>query len=84
MAPREGFLYGVAPSSECPNGTRGRVAVFEMFEMDNDLERCILKNPTEYEVAKIVRGKGMLTMQEDAIIKSAQRIVPFEEINSLA
>lgn len=84
MAPHEGFLYGVAPSSECPNGTRGRVAVFEMFEMDQDLERCILKNPTEYEVAKIVRGRGMLTMQEDAIIKSAQRIVPFEEINSLA
>jgi hypothetical protein len=32
---------------------------------------------------KAARAKGMLTMKEDAIIKAFQRIIPFEEINTL-
>ena len=82
--PLSGNLYEIAPSKECVSGTRGRCAVFEMFEMDKDIERIISKNPTDIEIEKIVRGKGMFTMQEDAIKKCAKRIVPFEEVNMLA
>ncbi len=82
--PTSGNLYSRAPSADCPTGTRGRIAVFEMFEMDKDLERIITKNATELEISKLVREKGMYTMQEDAIMKSAQRLLPFEEINMLA
>ena len=78
-----GNLYGLAQTPECPNGTRGRMAVFEMFEMDKDLEQVILKEPTDVAVEKVVRAKGMLTLQEDALIKCAQRLVPFEEVNTL-
>ena len=82
-APTSGNLYELMTSAECPNGTRGRLAVFEMFEMDKDIEQTILKSPTELDVSKVVRGKGMLKMQEDAIVKCSQRLIPFEEVNSL-
>ncbi len=76
-------IYRVAPSPECPNGTRGRIAVMEVFEMDKDLESAILKGANELEISKIVRQKGMITMKEDAIVKSMNKIIPFEEVNML-
>jgi len=62
---------------------RGRVAVMEVLEMDKQMEQIILKNPTEQEIWKYARSKGMLTMKDDAILKVFQRVIPFEEYNSL-
>jgi type IV pilus assembly protein PilB len=73
----------VKPTPECPKGTRGRMAVFEMFNMSKEIEQAILKSPTETEIMKIARSKGMITMKEDAMIKAFQKIVPFEEVNKL-
>ncbi len=76
-------VYKTGVTSDCPNGTRGRIAVMEVMEMDKDLEAVILKNPTDLEIGKVARAKGMLTMKEDAIIKSMHQVVPFEEVNML-
>lgn len=76
-------VYRIKPTPECPKGTRGRMGVFEMFAMDKDIEQAILKNPTETEILRIARAKGMLTMKEAAIIKAFERVIPFEEVNKL-
>jgi type IV pilus assembly protein PilB len=76
-------VYEIEPTPECLNGTSGRVAVIEVLEMDKNIESVILKNPVEAELYKVARAKGMLSMKEDAILKAFQRIVPFEEINTL-
>jgi hypothetical protein len=31
----------------------------------------------------VARSKGMLTMKEDAILKAFDKMIPFEEVNSL-
>ena len=76
-------FFRASPSPMCPNGTRGRMAVMEVLEMDKDIETILLKNATEVEISKIARSKGMLSMKEDAIIKASHRQIPFEEILSL-
>lgn len=76
-------VYGIAPTADCPNGVRGRRAVMEVLEIDKDIESIILKNPTEPEITKAARQKGMLTMKEDAILKAMKREIPFEEVNAL-
>lgn len=81
--PLHGKLYGKSPTSDCPKGTRGRIAVFEVFQMDNDLEEVLLKRPSEVDIKKIVSKQGMLTMKEDAILKCMAQIVPFEDVNKL-
>ncbi|MEQ1500366.1 MAG: GspE/PulE family protein, partial [Parcubacteria group bacterium] len=75
-------VYKAGETAECPNGTRGRVAVIEVMEMDKDIEAAVLRNATELEIAKISRSKGMLTMKEDAIIKAMHQVIPFEEVNT--
>lgn len=76
-------VYRIKPTSDCPKGTRGRMAIFEMFRMDKDIERLVLKNATELEIQKLLRSKGMLSMKEEAIIKAFEKKIPFEEINKL-
>ncbi len=73
-------LYESQPTSDCPSGTRGRVAVFEMFAVDKDMQEVILKTPNEIDIYNIARKKGMLLMREDAILKSAKGIVPLQEV----
>lgn len=81
--PSSGFVYEKSPSATCPNGTRGRIAVFEAFKMDNDVENLILTNPIESAIFKSLRKKGMMTMREDAIVKTMNKIIPFEEVVNL-
>lgn len=73
-------MIQTVPSKTCPSGTRGRVAVFEMFAVDKDIEKIILENPTELAIQKMIREKGMLSMREDAIIKSLRGEIPMQEI----
>jgi type IV pilus assembly protein PilB len=76
-------MYEIEPTPEYPTGISGRQAVMEVFEMDKEVEEVILRDPTEPELYSVARAKGMLTMKEDAIIKALNRIIPFEEINTL-
>jgi type IV pilus assembly protein PilB len=76
-------VYKIKPTTECPNGTKGREAVFEMFAMTKEIESIILKNPVESEIYKVARSQGLITIKEDAIRKAMQKIIPFEEVNEL-
>ena len=82
IVPTDHFLK-IKPTSQCPNGTKGREAVFEMFKMTPEIENIILEDPVESEIYKIARKQGLITMKEDAIRKAAQKIIPFEEVNEL-
>ncbi|MDB5238924.1 MAG: ral secretion pathway protein [Candidatus Parcubacteria bacterium] len=76
-------LYRIKPTPSAPKGTRGRMAVFEMFAMDKEVEEAVLRSATETEVSRLLRQKGMITIKEDAIIKAFQKIIPLEEVNKL-
>lgn len=78
-----GEVLRLKPTTDCPTGTRGREAVYEMFKMDRDIEKIILENPVDSAIYDVVRSKGMITMKEDAIMKTLRREIPFEEVNKL-
>ena len=68
---------------DCPKGTRGRTAVFEILQMDKELEQVILKSPTEAEIMRVARKQNMFTMKEDAMLKAFKHEVPWEEVSKL-
>jgi type IV pilus assembly protein PilB len=76
-------LYEAAPSADCPNGTRGRLGVFEILKMSKPLEHAVLTNPVEENIYGIARKEGLVTMREDAIMKALSGQIPFEEVNTL-
>ncbi|MEK7662088.1 MAG: GspE/PulE family protein [Patescibacteria group bacterium] len=76
-------VYEAKPTPACPSGLRGRMAVYEMMKIDGDIEKIILSSPTEAALWKSARAKGMITMREDAIVKSSEGLIPFQEVNTL-
>ena len=44
------------------------------------MQNIILKNPQEQEIYKTARKQGMITIKEDAIIKSIKGDIPLQEI----
>lgn len=73
-------MIKTVPSKTCPSGTRGRMAVFEMFEVDKEIESVILKSPTELDLYNATRAKGMLSMKEDALVKAINGGIPITEV----
>jgi len=74
-------VYEAVPSPECPGGTRGRVGVYELLPIDKELEQAILEKPSEDEIFKISRSKGLLTLKEDALLKCFQGLIAFQTVN---
>lgn len=64
---------------ECHNGYLGRVAVMELFEITDEVEKLILKSPAEAELREMALKAGMVTMAQDAVIKILKRITTIEE-----
>ncbi len=73
-------MYDTVPSPECPSGTRGRIAIFEMFKVGKEMQSVILKNPVDSEIYKVARNDGMLMMREDAMLKALDGIIPYKEV----
>jgi type IV pilus assembly protein PilB len=76
-------VYHAVSTPTCSSGTKGRMAVFEMLEMNKELEQFILKNPAESDIYNFARAQGMLTMKDDALVKAFKGLIPFEEIDNL-
>jgi len=76
-------VYRAKRSATCPGGTKGRIGVFEVMEMNKEIEKVLLENPAESEVYRIAREHGLTTMKDDALLKAFQGIVPFEEVSKL-
>ena len=76
-------FYEALPSNVSLTGTKGRMPILEVLEVDDDIQNAILGRKNEDEIFKIAREKGMLTMRQDAMLKSMDSKIPFVEIASL-
>ncbi|NBV76688.1 type II/IV secretion system protein [bacterium] len=78
-------VFEAERTATCPTGTRGRMAVFEVLEMNTDIERIVLEQPLkESSLRAAARAQGMLTMREDALMKSVAGKLPFNEVSGLS
>jgi len=70
------------PSTGCASGTKGRVAVMEVFEVNERIQELILKGGSEEEMSMVARDSGFTSIKEDAIIKALNHVIPYEEMNT--
>ncbi|MDH5442454.1 MAG: GspE/PulE family protein [Candidatus Nomurabacteria bacterium] len=78
-----GNIHEAQATAECPAGIQGRTAVFEMFNVNKEIEHIILTTPTEEALLPALRKQGMMTMKEDAILKTIQGTIPFREVGNV-
>lgn len=77
----EVVLYKAGGCERCGNeGYKGRSGIYEVLEVDAEMEKMISQKASTEEVEKKAREKGMLTMVEDGFIKAVNGITSIEEI----
>lgn len=77
--------YKLFKAEGCPacgqKGTKGRLAIYEIFEMSAELEKIILEpNISEVKIAEVAKKQGMIGMKQDGIMKALAGWVSIEEV----
>ena len=66
---------------QCSNeGYRGRIGIYEVFEMTSDIRRLVMESATSEMLEKAAKEAGMLTMVEDGFLKAVLGYTSVEEI----
>ena len=61
-------------------GFKGRVGIYEVLGMTNELQRLITANATANEIQDQAISEGMITMQTDGLIKALRGDTTLEEV----
>ncbi|MFH1584874.1 MAG: ATPase, T2SS/T4P/T4SS family [Patescibacteria group bacterium] len=78
---REPKVYKPKGCSKCGgSGYTGRIGVFEVLRMTDELSDIILENPSELRIEKEAQRQGMITMRQDGIRKSLEGLTTIEEV----
>jgi len=75
------LIYAAKGCEACRfTGYLGRVGLFEVLSMSDELAELIQKNPLESLIFKIAQKQGMLTMEQEGIIKILRGQTTVEEV----
>jgi len=75
------FRKGTGCVSCDDTGYRGRMAIFEFWEIDEDTKSLIYKDADEAELRAEALAKGMVTLVQDGLAKAEQGLTTLEEID---
>jgi len=71
--------------SKCnKTGYKGRIGVFELLAVDDEMEALIFSSPSLVEIKKAAIKKGMLTIYQDGLIKVINNETTLEELERVA
>ena len=84
LGPKEAFrditFFKPKPGSDCPDGYKGRVGIYELLPVTESIKELIVQNATSDKIQAQAQQEGMITMVEDGFVKAAQGITTIEEV----
>jgi len=74
-------FYKARGCAHCNNtGYRGRMAVMEALEVDEDIKELIIKRAPEVEIKKVAIVNGMVPLKDNALVKVTRGDSTLEEL----
>lgn len=74
-------LYKAVGCPKCSGtGYISRIGIFEAIKMTAEIEKILITNPSEREIALAAQTQGIPTLREDAIIKVLDGVTSFDEV----
>jgi len=74
-------LYKAVGCSQCTNGYRGRVGLYEVMPMSKALGQLVMSGGNSLDILKVAQSEGMLTIYESGLEKAKIGITSIEEVN---
>lgn len=77
-------LYKGKKSPDTPTGLKGRMGLYEVFEITEDIQELIIKRSTSSEIQRMAQKQGMITMRQDGYLKALAGMTSIDEVNRVA
>lgn len=77
-------LFKGKDAPETPGGYKGRMGLYEVFGISENIQNLILKRSTSAEIQRQARTEGMITMREDGYLKALTGQTTLSEVNRVA
>jgi type IV pilus assembly protein PilB len=73
-------LYKGKGCQKCNDGYKGRLGIYEVMEVTDEIRNAILKKESAQKIKEIAKKQGMLTLRESALKKLLNGITTVEEV----
>jgi type IV pilus assembly protein PilB len=77
-------LYKGVEGPGYPNGFRGRVGLFEVFSVTQEIQDLIVKRATSADIQKVARSQGMIELRQDGYLKALAGQTTLQEVDRVA
>ncbi len=67
-----------------PGGFKGRLGIYEAFEVTSTIQDLILKKASSGEIQNQAQKEGMITMRQDGYLKALKGLTTIQEIDRVA
>ncbi|MGZ6005298.1 MAG: GspE/PulE family protein [Candidatus Saccharimonadales bacterium] len=71
-------------SPKTPGGYKGRLGLYEAFEVSEKIQDLIIKRATSAEIQRAAQLEGMITMRQDGYLKALTGYTTLQEVNRVA
>jgi type IV pilus assembly protein PilB len=71
-------------SPDTPGGYKGRVGLYEVFNVSDAIQSLIMKQATSIEIERMAQSEGMVTMRQDGYLKALDGRTTVAEVNRVA
>lgn len=77
-------LFKGKDTKRTPGGYKGRLGLYEVMDVSEEIEELILKRATSSEIQRKAQEQGTVTMREDGYLKALSGLTTIEEVNRVA
>lgn len=81
---KEYTLFKGQDSADTPGGYKGRLGLYEVFEVTEEIQSLILKRAPSSEIQKMAIEQGMVAMRDDGYFKALAGQTTITEVNRVA
>lgn len=71
-------------SPTTPGGYKGRVGLYEVMSITDEIQQLIIKHATSSQIQRVAVAQGMIPMHEDGFLKALKGTTTIEEVNRVA
>ena len=77
-------LFKGKDTKRTPGGYKGRLGLYEVMDVNEEIEELILKRATSGDIQRKAQEHGTITMREDGYLKALSGLTTIEEVNRVA
>lgn len=78
-------LFKGTQSNDAPDGYKGRMGLYEVFDVTEDIQQLIINRATSSQIQSAAqKGQGMITMRQDGYLKALAGLTTILEVDRVA